>query len=82
MSIGRIVSATTQGQAVVDIAWDDGAHRQIDLEPVIAVRTALAPLRDFQTFHQMCVAEDGWSVEWPACGIELGAAQLRRWAGE
>ena len=27
-------------------------------------------------------AEDGWSVEWPACGIDLGSAQLRRWADE
>ena len=26
--------------------------------------------------------EDGWSLEWPACGIDLGSAQLRRWAGE
>jgi len=30
----------------------------------------------------MHAPEDGWSIEWPACGIDLGAAQLRRWADE
>ena len=27
-------------------------------------------------------SEDRWSVEWPKAGIDLGAAQLRRWADE
>ena len=30
----------------------------------------------------MRVAEDGWSIEWPDSGIDLGAPQLRRWADE
>jgi hypothetical protein len=30
----------------------------------------------------VAVAEDGWSIEWPVCGVDFGAAQLRRWADE
>lgn len=37
---------------------------------------------DPEAFHRVHVAEDGWSAEWPAVGIDLGAARLRRWADE
>jgi hypothetical protein len=42
----------------------------------------LAPLADREAFHRLRLAQDGWSVEWPSVGIDLGAAQLRRWADE
>lgn len=82
MSIGRIKSAVTRGQAIMVVTWDDGTHREIDLGPIIAARAVLAPLRDAEAFHRVHIAEDGWSVEWPACRIDLGSAQLRRWADE
>jgi Protein of unknown function (DUF2442) len=80
MSIGRIESAVTRSPMLLVVAWDDGARCEINLGPVIGTRLALAPLRDPKTFEQIRVAEGGWSIEWPACGIDLGAAQLRRWA--
>lgn len=82
MSIGRIESAITRGEAILAAAWDDGRRAEIDLGPIIAARKVLAPLADPEAFHLSQVAEDGWSVEWPAVGIDLGAAQLRRWADE
>lgn len=82
MSLGRIESAFTPGQAVVVVTWDDGRCAGIDLDPLIAARAGLAPLRNSEAFRQIHVAEDGWSVEWPICGIDLGSAQLRRWAEE
>ncbi len=82
MSIGRIESALTRGEAVLAVTWDDGRRAEIDLRPVIAARKVLAPLADPEAFRRICVAEDGWSVEWPDLGIDLGAAQLRRWADE
>ncbi|MEG3149841.1 DUF2442 domain-containing protein [Sphingomonas sp. ZT3P38] len=82
MSIGRIKSAVTRGQAGLVVTWDDGQRSEIDLAPVIGARAVLAPLRNPETFHRIHLAEDGWSVEWPACGIDFGAAQLRRWADE
>jgi hypothetical protein len=82
MSVGRIESALTRGEAVLAVTWDDGRRAEIDLGPVIAGRKVLAPLADPQAFHRIRLADDGWSVEWPAVGIDLGAAQLRRWADE
>jgi hypothetical protein len=82
MSIGRIESAVTRGQSVLVATWDDGHRAEIDLEPIIRSRKVLAPLAEPGAFHRIHVAEDGWSVEWPAIGIDFGAAQLRRWADE
>lgn len=82
MSIGRIESAITRGQTVLVATWDDGRRAEIDLGPVIAARKVLAPLANPEAFHRIHVAEDGWSIEWPVAGIDLGSAQLRRWADE
>jgi len=82
MSIGRIEKALTRGAGRLVIHWDDGSRDEIDLAPSIAARSVLAPLADPEVFHRIHLAEDGWSIEWPACGIDLGAAQLRRWADE
>jgi hypothetical protein len=82
MSIGRIESVITRDEAVLVAIWDDGRRCEIDLGPIIAARKVLAPLADPETFHRVHLADDGWSVEWPDVGIDLGAAQLRRWADE
>jgi ParB-like chromosome segregation protein Spo0J len=82
MSIGRIESAVTRGEAVLVVIWDDGQRAEINLGLIIAQRKVLAPLADPEAFHHIRIAEDGWSVEWPAVGIDFGAAQLRRWADE
>src|SRR3954462_2542161 len=82
MSIGRIEKAFTRGDAVLIVEGDDNRRAEIDLAPIIAARKVLAALADPEVFHRIRIAEDGWSVEWPAVGIDLGAAQLRRWADE
>lgn len=82
MSIGRIEAAQTGGASTLGVTWDDGRQAEIDLAPIIAARKALAPLADPEAFRRIHVAEDGWSIEWPACGVDFGSAQLRRWADE
>lgn len=82
MSIGRIESAAATGDARLLLVWDDGRRAEVDLAPLIASRKVLAPLGDAEAFRTVRLAEDGWSVEWPVAGIDLGAAQLRRWADE
>jgi hypothetical protein len=82
MSIGRIESAATKGEATIVLTWDDGRRAEIDLAQVIVARSVLGPLGDPEVFHRIRIANDGWTVEWPACGIDLRAAQLRRWADE
>ena len=82
MSIGRIESAITRGNSGLVVTWDDGRRAEIDLAPIIAARKVLAPLGGPDVFHKIRISDDGWSVEWPKGGIDLGAAQLRRWADE
>lgn len=80
MSIGRIKAIEPRGRAVLAVTWDDGRCAEVDLGPIIATHPALAPLAEPDAFA--VASEDGWSVEWPGCGIDLGSAQLRRWADE
>ena len=82
MSIGRIESVVTRGSAGLVVTWDDGRRAEMDLAPIISARGALMPLGDPEIFHRVHLADDGWSVEWPLCGIDFGAAQLRRWSDE
>ncbi|WP_324751185.1 helix-turn-helix domain-containing protein [Sphingomonas sp. LY54] len=82
MSIGRIETAAPCGPARLALAWDDDRRAELDLAPLIAARPVLAPLADPETFRNLRLTEDGWSIEWPGCGIDLGAGQLRRWADE
>ena len=82
MSIGRIESAVTRRDSVLSVAWDDGYRAEIDLGPMVAARSNLAPLADPEIFNRVRISPDGWSIEWPACGIDFGASQLRRWAAE
>jgi hypothetical protein len=82
MSIGRIESVVTRGSTVLVIAWDDGRRNEIDLAPIIARHKVLGPLADPDAFRRVSLPDDGWSVEWPLLGIDLGAPQLRRWADE
>lgn len=80
MSIGKMRSASLQAPATVVVAWDDGHRARINLAPIIAGRPALARLIEPEAF--VSVSEDGWSLEWPHCGIDFGSSQLRRWADE
>jgi hypothetical protein len=81
MTIGKMTSVAVTGPARLDIAWDDGHVAPVDLAGIIAARDALAPLRKPAAFAHVHLSADGWSLEWPS-GIDFGAPQLRRWAGE
>ena len=80
MSIGRIESVAVRAPSGLVVIWDDGRCAEIDLAPVIAAHRKLAPIAEPEAFPVL--SEDGWSVEWPHCGIDLGSPQLRRWADE
>jgi hypothetical protein len=80
VSIGKIRKIEPRGQSALVVTWDDGRCAEVDLGAIIAAHPVLAPLVAPDAFP--VAAQDGWSVEWPACGIDLGSAQLRRWADE
>lgn len=81
MNIGKITSMAVVGPAALELLWDDGRRKRVDLAQIIAGRRALAPLADAKIFAAARLTGDGWSIEWPG-GIDFGAQQLRRWAEE
>ena len=80
MSIGKIEDVRVAGPSRLAVTWDDGRTAEIDLAPIVAAHPQLAPLADPDNWPER--SEDGWSIEWPHCGIDFGTAQLRRWADE
>ena len=80
MSIGKMEGIEARGWLVYVLTWDDGYRAEIDFAPIVAAHPGLASLAAPDDFP--VVSEDGWSVEWANCGIDFGAAQLRRWANE
>jgi len=81
MSIGKLVGAEAIGPKRLELVWDDGRRLPLDLGEVIGAQRRLAALSKQSEFVRVQVSGDGWSLEWP-CGIDFGAAQLRRWAEE
>ena len=58
---------------LVQIVFQSGESRTVDLAPVLSSRKLFAPLvSDDTLFHQVAVNEDGNALEWPG-GIELSA---------
>lgn len=80
VSIGRIERIELRSPSGLAVTWDDGRNAEIDLAPILAAHPKLRPIADPNSFPVL--SADGWSVEWPDCGIDLGSPQLRRWADE
>jgi hypothetical protein len=66
---------------MLDVTFDGGEFRAIDLLQIVETRSALAPLRGESVFSQVRVSDVGWSVAWPG-EVVFGAPGLRRWADE
>jgi Protein of unknown function (DUF2442) len=81
MSIGRIVSVSVTGQQTLDRQWDDGRRAKLELAAVSDAHPALGVLVDAEIFSAIALSSDEWSLEWPG-GLDIGSAQLRRWADE
>jgi hypothetical protein len=55
----------------------DGSARVVDFKPLFEESPGLAPLRDPKAFAQACIHENnGWTAEWPALDIQIGADTL------
>jgi len=48
----------------------------LDLNDDLDNFPGLQPLRDPQVFQQAAIGDDGWTVEWPAPDIQIGADTL------
>jgi hypothetical protein len=82
MTIGKLVGVAASGDLRLSLSWDDGTRGEVDLRDLATSRSGLQPLLNAALFGSVGLAADGWSIEWPAAGIDFGSAQLRRWADE
>jgi hypothetical protein len=75
--IYRILKCKAVGPYTLDILFNDGAHRIVDLEAVLQGEL-YAPLRDPEIFEQVSVdAETGVPI-WPG-GADFDPAVLHDW---
>lgn len=65
----KAVSVRVVGPYVIDVRFDDGHRREVDIEPLFWGEV-FAPLRDVALFRQAAVDPEGGSVYWPT-GADL-----------
>ncbi len=75
----KAVSVRVVGPYVIDVTFDDGHRRAVDIEPLLWGEV-FAPLRDLDLFRQAAVDPDGVSVFWPT-GADL-APEFLYYGGE
>ena len=64
-----VVGVKVLGPYVLEVTFDDGTVRQVDLEPILSTE-AFEPLRDPDLFAQAAVDPAGGRVYWPT-GADL-----------
>jgi hypothetical protein len=72
--IETVVAVRVLRPYVVEVTFDDGVQRQVDLEPLLAGEV-FRPLRDPEFFAQVAVDHDGGTIAWPN-GADLAPEYL------
>lgn len=65
----KAISVRVVRPYVIDVLFDDGVRRTIDLEPELW-GPVFEPLRDFALFQQAAIDPVGGSISWPT-GADL-----------
>lgn len=60
----------------MSLSFRNGSVLTVDFKPLLDESPGLAPLRDSRVFAQAVVDEWGWTVEWIAPDIQIGADTL------
>ena len=60
----RIVSARTAGPFLLELVFNDGVHKTVDLRPLLT-GSVFQPLRDATYFEQVSLDEVCGTVVWP-----------------
>lgn len=58
------------------LTFIDGQHLTLNLKRDLQTYPGLQPLLDADAFTAAALGDDGWSVEWPALDIQIGADTL------
>ncbi|MBF0334294.1 MAG: DUF2442 domain-containing protein [Alphaproteobacteria bacterium] len=63
----------------IDVVWEDGGARRVDMTAIVMGERAFAPLRDPAVFRAVTLARWGWGIEWPV-GLDYAPDTLWRLA--
>jgi hypothetical protein len=58
------------------LTFVDGRRFELDMSKDVATYPGLKPLQDRKAFAGAALGDDGWTVEWPALDIQIGADTL------
>ena len=76
-SIRRVRNYWLTGGYQIDIEFDGGVHRQVDLEPILR-DPLFGPLRDPEFFRQVRLDSEVGTLVWPN-GADFDPATLYDW---
>lgn len=72
----RLLRVAVLGDRRLALTFVNGATYPIDLASDVDTLPGLRPLADPDAFADVRVADGGWSLEWPALDIQIGADTL------
>jgi len=75
--ICRVTSVRVLAPYVLELAFDDGVERRVDLEPILHGEL-YGPLRDAGLFARVTVGSEAHTVVWPN-GADFDPAILHDW---
>jgi len=62
--------------ARLELTFTNGQHFELDMRDALAAYPGLAPLANGKAFEGAVLGDGGWTVEWPALDIQIGADTL------
>ncbi len=72
----RLAAVTALSDSRLALCFVDGRALTLDLSRDIQTYKQLQPLLDPQVFATAILGDEGWTVEWPAPDIQIGADTL------
>lgn len=73
----KVIGCSSVKDYVLEVVFEDGAERMIDLEPIL-VGPIFGALRDRSLFKQVRLDRDFGALEWPN-GADIDPAVLYDW---
>jgi len=72
----RLKRVQPRSGASLELTFTNGQHFTLDMSDALKTYPGLAPLSKRKAFEGVVLGDGGWSVEWPALDIQIGADTL------
>ncbi|UVL04207.1 DUF2442 domain-containing protein [Pseudomonas sp. B21-047] len=72
----RLRAVQPRSGASLELTFTNGQRFTLDMSDALKAYPGLAPLAKRKAFEDVTLGDGGWSVEWPALDIQIGADTL------